>query len=380
MLNSIFTVGIDASRSRSGGAARHLVELLESQDPRIYGIDLVHLWAYDGLLNNISDKSWLIKHSVKATKGSILQQLYWQYFILPLIAKKLNISIIFNTDAGTVCTYKPSVTLNQDILSFDKVEIKRYSWLSYARLRLELLKIIQLKSLKESSTAIFLTKHARDLIFKDKGLPISVVIPHGINKYFFEASVKRRPWPKNGPINCLYISNVLPYKHQWNVLAAVAKLRTDTGLDLRLRLVGGGKGEALQKLNDAILLYDPNYEFICFEEFIPHQQIYTELVNADLFIFASSCEAFGITLLEAMATGIPIACSNFSSLPEVIGNGASFFNPELPDEIAQAILYIIENDGERNFISLEAQKLARNFTWDRCASETWSTIKNSVRF
>lgn len=378
LFKSNFIVGIDASRSRSGGAVCHLVELLRSKDPSSYGIGLIHLWAHDDLLNKISDKPWLVKHAVNATKGSLLLQLFWQYFILPVIAKKLEINILFNTDAGSVCTFRPSVTLNQDILSFDGVEINRYPLFSYARLRLELLKMVQLRSLKNSSTAIFLTCYARDLIFKSKNLP-SVIIPHGIDQSFFHASTKRRSWPKEGPIHCLYVSNVLPYKHHWNVVIAIANLRKDTGLDLRLRIVGGGEGVAMMRLKDAILKHDPGEAFVSVEEFIPHHEIFNELVAADLFIFASSCEAFGITLLEAMASGIPIASSNFSSIPEVIESAASFFNPEIPDEIAEAILLIIHDDVLRNRISKHAQRLAQKFTWEYCANETWTTIANVLQ-
>lgn len=372
-------VGIDASRSRSGGAVCHMVELLRSKDPRECGIDLVHLWAHDDLLNRVSERPWLVKHAVKESNGSLLRQLFWQYFILPIIAKKLNVNVLFNSDAGSVCTFKPSVTLNQDILSFDDVEINRYHWLSYARLRLELLKRVQLRSLKNSSIAIFLTNYARDLIFKSKTLPPSAIIPHGIDQSFFQASKRRRSWPKEGSIHCLYISNVLPYKHHWNVVIAIERLRKDTGLDIRLRIVGGGEGVAMSLLNKTIQKCDPHGAFVSVEQFIPHQEIFNELVKADLFIFASSCEAFGITLLEAMASGIPIACSNLSSIPEVIGSAASFFNPEKPDEIAKAILSIIYDDVMRNSIGLQAQKLAENFTWDYCASETWAAIVSSVQ-
>jgi glycosyltransferase involved in cell wall biosynthesis len=379
VFKSNLIVGIDASRSRSGGAVCHLVELLGSQDPVEYGIGLVHLWAHDGLTNKIPEKPWLVKHAVGVTKGSLLLELLWQFFALPRIAKKLGVHILFNTDAGSVCGFKPSVTLNQDILSFDNSEINRYHWFSYARLRLELLKRVQLRSLKNSSTSIFLTHYARNLIFKPERFATSVVIPHGIDRYFFQASTKRRPWPKKGSIHCLYVSNVLPYKHQWNVVIAIADLRKETGLDLRLRIVGGGEGAAMKRLQGEILRCDPDGEFVTVEQFIPHHEIFDELVKADLFIFASSCEAFGITLLEAMASGIPIACSNFSSLPELIGSAASFFNPEIHNEIALAILNIINDDVERNRISMQAQKLAQKFTWERCASETWIAIAESFQ-
>lgn len=373
-LASAIVVGIDATRNRSGGAVAHLRGILGAIDPVPCGISQVHLWSYDELLQTIKSQPWLIKHPVAASHGSILQQLTWQYFRLPTIAKQLGVEVMFNTSAGSVCPFQPSVTLSQDMLSFESGEMQRFPWFSRDRLRLEVLKQVQLHRLQKSSRVLFLTEYARQVIGQFGSLPKSVVVPHGINQCFFDVSVDRRSWPMTGPIHCLYVSNAALYKHQWHVVAAISQLRSKTGLDLRLRLVGGGEGSAMERLTLAVNEHDPEGNFVEIEQFIPNIAIAKELTQADLFIYASSCENLPVTLLEAMAAGLPIASSNRGPMPEVLGDAATFFDPESPIAIASAVISIINDQVLRERIRMDAQHRARAFTWERCAKLTWQVL------
>src|SRR5690606_24895104 len=127
-------------------------------------------------------------------------------------------------------------------------------------------------------------------------------------------------------------SNAAPYKHQWHVVEAIAKARAQ-GADLSLFLVGGGKGAAQQRLEDAIKRHDPKGEFVKQVEFLEHAKIPAVIAEADVFVFASSCENLPITLLEGMAAGLPIACSDRGPMPEVLQDGGAYFDPEDPEAI-----------------------------------------------
>ena len=109
-------------------------------------------------------------------------------------------------------------------------------------------------------------------------------------------------------------------------------------------------------------------------EFLPKDELLTHLALADLFVFASSCETFGITLLEGMAAGLPIACSNRSSLPETLRDGGVYFDPEDEESIAMAIEQIIQSPALRSAIAQRAKTLSQEYSWKRCADETFSFI------
>lgn len=371
-------VGVDASRNRSGGARAHLIGLMSGSDPRSFGIERVHLWAYRALRDQIPNRPWLVKHEPIEIEGSVPRQLWWQRAKLPAIVDALGCDILFNTDAGSVCPVRRSATLSQDMLSFEPGEMQRYG-LSKARLRLEVLKMVQAQRLKRARLAIFLTEYARQTIRRSIGrVAESVVIPHGIDEKFRTVADQRRPWPADGPIRCLYVSNAAPYKHQWHVVEAVAQLR-QAGYPLELKLVGGGAGRSQARLERSKQQFDPHSEFVQQLSFVPNDEIPRHLAEADLFVFASSCENLPITMLEAMAAGIPICSSNRGPMPEVLADGGFYFDPEEPASIARAMRDMIEDGIERARRIKQARERSLGFTWRRCSEETWSALAAACR-
>ena len=93
--------------------------------------------------------------------------------------------------------------------------------------------------------------------------------------------------------------------------------------------------------------------------------------NAHAFVYPSLYEGFGIPLLEAMSLRCPVVCSNTSSLPEVAGEAAEFFDPY---DVAH-IIYSLEKVVYSNSISTDLLRLGlervKKFSWDRCASQTY---------
>ncbi len=373
----ISNLGINASRARSGGAIAHLVGILQEADPSDFGIGKVHIWSYGKLLAALPERPWLVKHAPPELNASLWRQMWWERFSLPGELKRSGCSILLNVDAGSICRFKPAVTMSRDMLSYEPGEIERYGF-GKARMRLIALRYLQNASLRAADGALFLTRYAGDIIQQSCGKLANVAyVPHGIGDPF-QTIDRSRPWPKNGaqPIRCLYISNALPYKHQWHVVDAVARLRK-RGFNLQLTLVGGGDGAAQARLEKQIAESDPMHEFVSQHEFVPQDRLPDFLAQADLFIFASSCENMPNTLLEAMASGIPIACSNRGPMPEVLEDGGVYFDPEHPGSIAAAVENLISSSGKRSRLAIRAKELSRKYSWSRCARETFSFISET---
>ena len=91
---------------------------------------------------------------------------------------------------------------------------------------------------------------------------------------------------------------------------------------------------------------------------------------ADLFVFPSLHEAFGMPILEAMACGTPVITSHVYAMPEVSGDAAILVDPHNPDEIANAIYKVLTNDGLRSEMIKKGLERVKRFTWERCARET----------
>ena len=171
----------------------------------------------------------------------------------------------------------------------------------------------------------------------------------------------------------LYVSNADLYKHQWKVIEA-AELLMQMGKDIELTIVGGGSGLAYKKMLDQKNISDPENKFIFLKEFVPQSELPDFLSDADIFVFASSCENMPNTLLEAMAVGLPIACSNRGPMPEVLDDGGVYFNPEDSLSIANAVKILIEDSKLRSSLAVRSKVLAGKYSWERCAKETWNYL------
>lgn len=94
------------------------------------------------------------------------------------------------------------------------------------------------------------------------------------------------------------------------------------------------------------------------------------MTSADLFVFPSLYEGFGLPVLEAQALGTAVICSSRASLPEVAGRGAAYFDPESEAEIAQTIIRVLHDDVVRRSLIAAGYENARMFSWKRTVQET----------
>ena len=92
--------------------------------------------------------------------------------------------------------------------------------------------------------------------------------------------------------------------------------------------------------------------------------------NAAALVYPSLYEGFGIPPLEAMACSCPVICSNTSSLPEVVGNAAEFFDPLKQEEIAGAMERVLQSSSRRGELIGAGMLQCRKYSWERCAAET----------
>jgi alpha-1,3-rhamnosyl/mannosyltransferase len=92
--------------------------------------------------------------------------------------------------------------------------------------------------------------------------------------------------------------------------------------------------------------------------------------GATVFVMPSLYEGFGLTPLEAMACGVPVVCSNASSLPEVVGDAALLVNPRDGTALAQAIARVLDDAALRDELRAKSLARAAQFSWERTARET----------
>lgn len=112
--------------------------------------------------------------------------------------------------------------------------------------------------------------------------------------------------------------------------------------------------------------------------YVPDEELQALYANSAGFVLASTYEGFGMPVLEAMQHGIPVACSDVASLPEIAGNGALLFNPRDPESLGRALEELLLDDARRNSLITAGYANLRRFSWRRCAEATLRILEHAA--
>ncbi|NBN99747.1 MAG: glycosyltransferase [Flavobacteriia bacterium] len=164
------------------------------------------------------------------------------------------------------------------------------------------------------------------------------------------------------------------YKHQWHVVEAVSVLRRETGWSLALDLVGPSFSPALRRLRRVMKSHDPAGQWVTYHGHLSYGQINRVYLDANLGVWASTCETFGLGLLEKMSSGLPIACSNRGAMPEILGDAGVYFNPENPMEIKAELRRLISDASLRDKLAKKSYCKALCYSWESCAEQTFALL------
>jgi alpha-1,3-rhamnosyl/mannosyltransferase len=204
------------------------------------------------------------------------------------------------------------------------------------------------------------------------------VVPFGVSEQFRPASraqlEARLPPALRGRRFVIGLSSYDRRKNVPNLVRGFARFKKGTGWDGSLLIVGKHpeRGESI----DAAARDEGVTDHVLAPGFV--DDLPACMAAAELFVFPSWYEGFGLPILEAMASGTPVAGSNVSSIPEVGGDCAEYFDPRDPESIAAAIERVLTNpDRAATMVSAGLARSAQ-FTWRRCAEETLAIYREMV--
>jgi glycosyltransferase involved in cell wall biosynthesis len=272
--------------------------------------------------------------------------------------------------------------MSQNLFPFEWSMISQ-SGLSLRSLKLILLRWAQSWSFQRAAGVIFLTKYAQNAVLKVTGhiKAKQAVIAHGLNprfKYRPKAQLPIDQYSEDKPYRLIYISTLDVYKNQAQVVLAVDLLRRK-GYPVTLTLIGPAVPGALELLEQLQRKIDPKGEWLQYLGQLPYASLHLEYQKADLSIYASSCETFGMTVLENMSVGLPIACSSESSMHEVLETAGLYFDPHKPSDIAAVVEQYLLSSSLREEKQKMAYALSVQYSWKRCAQETVDFLRSVIR-
>lgn len=170
----------------------------------------------------------------------------------------------------------------------------------------------------------------------------------------------------------LYVGINKPHKNLVRLVEAWGQVAKSMGRDCYLVIAGHEDPRYPQACERAAAL---GLDSVVFLGAVAEKDLPALYSSADLFVFPSLYEGFGLPVIEAMACGVPVACSNVSSLPEVAGDAALLFDPTSPEAIAMTIQQALKDADLRNQLRQRGILQASRFSWERTARLTLAAYR-----
>jgi len=169
----------------------------------------------------------------------------------------------------------------------------------------------------------------------------------------------------------IYVGTIEPRKNLVRLLDAL-RLLHEKGERIKLVIVGGF-GWLYENLFRRLGEMPPGV--VILPGYVPDEDLPALYSGATLFALPSLYEGFGLTVLEAMACGTPVVCSHTSSLPEVAGEAAAYFDPTDVEEMAEVMHQVLNDEGRREEMRARGLAQAARFSWSRAAEQTMAVYQ-----
>ncbi len=349
---------INALHARSGGGVTYLRNVLPllAQDERLD----IHLFIESDQIEIFHPIDEKVRVHAFAAVGSPAALALWEQLILPILGRVMDADVIFSPANFGCLLSDRNVILLRNAFSVVRVETRPGRWLYWGALSL-----MTLLSVFRSARVLAVSDYAARALTLGLWRLIKskiTVVHHGVSRRFLPASgVARERF-------ILIVADIYVQKNLLNFLRA-AKIICRHCPDVRFKIVGAsidpwyeGQVKSLVKS----LEIEDRVEFLGRR---PEEEI-LDLYRKCLFLaFPSTAETFGNPLVEAMACGTPIVCSNTSAMPEIVGDAALFFDPFDPASIAEACLRMIDSAELRESLAARGLERARRFSWETCSRQ-----------
>ena len=343
---------------RVGGTEIYLCELLRA----LATIDSVN--DYFVFTNMETDSDLVPRHPNFHWKPQAVHahirpaRILWEQIVLPIEAARYRLDVLFNP-GFTAPVFAPcrQVTVFHDLQHKRHPEYFRWFDLPFWRLLLW-------ASAHRSHRLIAVSEATRADLLSFYRIPAErvTVVHHGVESAFSHLGRSETE------TYLLCVSTLHPHKNVPRLIRAYGRKKRD----FRLILAGmrGFHTRAIEALIAEMGLQDA----VQVTGWVSRDDLYELYARARAFIYPSTFEGFGMPVLEALAAGIPTACSDIPPLREVAGDATLFFDPLDEDAIAAAIERVMIDHSLRERLAQAGPERARPFTWKRSAEQTLEAL------
>ena len=348
-------IGVNALYLIPGGVGgteiylRNLLAALASIDRENEYVVFTNGETGDDLVPKQANFSWAPQQFAATFRPA---RILWEQIQLPRAASRRAIDVLFNPGfTAPLLVRCPNVTVFHDLQH--KVHPEHFRWFD-----LPFWRLLLWSAAKRSQGLISVSEATRADLKRFYGVD-STVVHHGVEPAFFGVAEHREPAEY-----LLCVSTLHPHKNLERLIRVHASMANPPELVLT-----GLRGFAAEKLERAA------GAGVRFTGWIPREELYEFYRRARAFVYPSTFEGFGMPVLEAMAAGVPVACSEIPSLREVAGPHAVYFAPENDAAMRAAIEKVLVHPGSTE----PARKRAATFTWEKTARQTRDYLARFAR-
>lgn len=234
---------------------------------------------------------------------------------------------------------------------------------------------------RRAQAIITVSRFSRDRIVEYCRVPAEkiTVVYNGVDVGFrpqdaasVEACARRLSLPRP---YVLCVGSLEPRKNLRRLLAAWSRLADRYG-DVWLVLAGAGHQEGTRVFADAGLSHVAPRVHLT--GYLGDGDLPALYAGAEVFLYPSVYEGFGLPVAEAMACGTPVVCSNVTALPEVAGDAAEFVDPLDVESIADGLVRLLEDRQRREALRTAGLAQSRQFSWEDAAKATWHVLESAA--
>ena len=298
----------------------------------------------------------------------------WDQTILPIMLRKLKIDLLLSAVGNIVPLVLPGQC---KLIAMYRTSVLSSTFTSEislrAKLQFHLLKTLTISSANRADKVICISKSTmKELAAYLKDAQKLETVYFGVGKQFtVKDKLEAKAYcSRNFFINknfILSVSNIYKHKNFVRLIEAFYIIRERFKVDVQLVIAGASfdtdyYNEMLQlidrrKLNKQVILLGP----------IPYDKLPNLYSAAELYVFPSVCETYGVTPIEAMVSGMSVVTSNIEPMPEISGKAALYFNPYDVEEIAEAMYQVLDNSDLREKLIEKGLERAQHFSWEKTA-------------
>jgi len=315
-----------------------------------------------------------VKRSRDQSTESPIRRIWFDQFIVP---RKLGPDVDLLLTPSNVCTIATRVrqiVVVQAPLSVSSIRAQTpHSREIVSRVQRLYYDLMMPISMRRADRVVAVSEHLAGHLreaWPDSSAKVTV-IHEGVDATRFKHAATGRADAGTSDPYLLFVGTLFPYKNVDRLIEAFALLKSEDGIPagLRLRIVGRDPDNRQRPRLQELATRRGVASVVDLLGAVPHERIANLYRGARVFVFPSAVETFGLPVLEAMASGVPVVASNRMSVPEVVGQAGIVVDPDAPSELAGAIRRVLTNGALQTSMIEAGRRRIRELTWKRATDE-----------